>query len=156
MSRLTHLKHLIVTALGVGAVVVACRAAQPEAPPLAPRPGLVGRSAEPAPKEDPAPSAPNQSFPISTPGDGGAPNKANPDMPATPIPNPMPKNNGPVTTTSVPTPVFGADQYQMVDAGLRDAPKSQDALPPLADANLPQDGARGDALLPPPSKDAGR
>lgn len=158
MSRLTHLKHLVITGLGVGAVAVACRAAQPEAPPLGPNPDRVGRSAEPVPspgpKEDPAPSIPGPTFPTS---DGGAPNKSTPDMPATPMPNPMPKNNGPVTRVeSYATPVFAAEQYQVVDAGLRDTPLSADAFPPAPDANLPVDGARGDALLPPPPHDAGR
>lgn len=157
MSRLTHLKHLAVTALGVGAVVVACRAAQPEAPPLAPNPDRVGRSSDPVPapgpKEDPAPSTPGPTF--GNP-DSGSPNKAPPEMPPTPIPNPMPKNNGPVTSVQVYAPVIAAEQYQVVDAGLRDTPLSPDAAPAMPDARMPVDGARGDALLPPPPQDAGR
>jgi hypothetical protein len=78
-------------------------------------------------------------------------------MPPTPMPNPMPKNNGPITKVQVVgTPEFAADQYQVVDAGLRDTPLAPDAAPQMPDARLPVDGARGDALLPPPPHDAGR
>jgi hypothetical protein len=145
MARLTSLKHLFVAAIGISGIVVACRATSPEAPPLAPAPDPTGPAPSPVPAgptvpDDPASPGPN--FPTE---DGGAP---------LPTPTSQPKEPGPISARDVPIPDLRADQYQLVDAGLRDAQTAPDALP--ADANVRRDAApRPDAVMPAPSGDGG-
>ena len=172
MNRTTHFKRLAIAAFGIGGIVVACHATSPEAPPLAPRPDP-STPANPVPSgpADPGsePGTPGPTFP---PADAGGPSPMAP--PPTPMPNPMPKNNGPISGLQQPSPIASlrtgvgasppasevaaartAEQMQVVDAGLRDAQVAPDAVPKL-DAAIPVDAAKPvDALLPPPA-DAGR
>jgi hypothetical protein len=141
MARLTSLKHLFVAAIGIGGIVVACRATSPEAPPLAPAPGGT-------PAADPVPSGPMDPGDPTTPGpnfpteDGGAP---------MPTPAPAPKEPGPISAREVPIPDLRGERYQLIDAGIRDAASAADAMP--ADAAAPRDAAvRPDAVLPPPNR----
>lgn len=122
MARLTSLKYLLVASLGIAGIVVACHAATPEAPPLAPRPDPT------APAPSPVPSGPTVPDDPATPGphfpteDGGAP---------MPTPGPAPKEPQPISSSvhSIPMPDYRAERYQLVDAGVPDAFQIGDAMP---------------------------
>ncbi len=143
MSRLTSIKRLVVATLATGAVVMACRAAQPgEAQPLAPRP-----EAPSEPTANPVPGAPDPLDPAA-PGPNYPTEDAGIDPTAT--------NPGPVSMTEIDPPVFKAQRSP--DAGVpRDAgaggvvndaaSDAGTALPPVGDARLPSDAA----VTPPPS-----
>lgn len=138
MARLTSLQHLFVAAIGIGGIVVACRATSPEAPPLAPAPGGTPGSPSPVPSGplDPAdPTSPGPNFP---PEDGGAP------VPT----SPSPTEPGPISSREVPIPDLRGERYQLVDAGLRDAAVARDAMP--ADSMIYDAPPRADATLPAP------
>jgi len=128
MSRLQTLKRLALAGLAAGAIVVACRSAQPgESPPLGPRP-------EPSPVSDPVPGAPEPLDPIA-PGsaDGGTslpPTSAAPQdaqAPGAPVSK--------VSVTAADPPVFHAQATG--DAGVDDAG--------AGDAGDAQAAAAGDA-----------
>lgn len=137
MSRLTSLKHLFVAAIGLGGIVVACRATSPEAPPLAPAPGN-------APAEDPVPSGPMVPQDPTSPGPNFPTEDAGTSMPT---PGPAPKEPGPISAREMPIPELRAERYQLVDAGMRDANTARDAMP--ADSMIYDARPRPDATLPP-------
>ena len=143
MARLTSLKHLFVAAIGIGGIVVACRATSPEAPPLAPAPETVP-SSSPVPSGLTSPDDPGSPGPNFPTEDGGAP------MP----PGPQPKEPGPISAREMPIPDLRAERYQLVDAGMRDAATARDVMP--ADSMIYDASARADATLPAPADAAPR